>query len=311
MENVAQRRALGASDEEPAPPPMAYRSARRGAISAEPFDPTQATEERIVTPKDKEAQERIAAAISNNLLIRNLESDQRREVVDAMSERKVAAGEVVIKQGDAGDEFYVVDEGSFDVFVEDKGKVVTIGPGGSFGELALLYSQPRAATVKATAESKLWVVDGKTFRKIITTSSHRKRKLYETFLKGVPILSSLEPSELYKVADALEPQNFEDGQNIITEGETGDKFYIVIEGEAVVLKKMEGRDEEVLRLSKGDYFGELALLNDKARAATGRAVGPVRCAVLDRGSFSRLLGPIMEILKRNTENYKKYTVGQI
>lgn len=69
----------------------------------------------------------------------------------------------------------------------------------------------------ATTDSKLWVVDGKTFRKIIMTSAHRKRKLYESFLKTVPILTSLEPSELVKLADALEPQEFQDEQNIITE----------------------------------------------------------------------------------------------
>lgn len=92
-----------------------------------------------------------------------------------------------------------------------------MGAGGSFGELALLYSQPRAATVISTTEAKLWVVDGKTFRRIIMTSAHKKRKLYESFLKTVPILSSLEPAELVKLADALEPQQFVEGDNIISE----------------------------------------------------------------------------------------------
>ena len=105
-------------------------------------------------------------------------------------------------------------------FTKGKGKVLTVSVGGSFGELALLYSQPRAATVTATIDSKLWVVDGKTFRKIIMTSAHKKRKLYESFLKTVPILSSLEPSELVKLADALEPQDFHEGDNIITEVRT-------------------------------------------------------------------------------------------
>jgi len=93
---------------------------------------------------------------------------------------------------------------------------------------------------------------------------------------------------------------------------------------------VDGQQEEMLRLKKGllcspslsyltfrfppsgDYFGELALLNDKARAATVKPIGGlVKCAVLDRGAFIRILGPILDILKRNTENYKKYTLGQI
>jgi cAMP-dependent protein kinase regulator len=71
-----------------------------------------------------------------------------------MFEKKVAPLEVVIQQGAEGDNFYVVDEGLFDIFVKDK-KVVEVGPGGSFGELALMYNTPRAATVKAGAEGGL------------------------------------------------------------------------------------------------------------------------------------------------------------
>jgi len=62
--------------------------------------------------------------------------------MDAMFERKVDIGEVVIQQGDEGDNFYVVDEGVFDIFVNGV-KVVEVGPGGSFGELALMYNTKR------------------------------------------------------------------------------------------------------------------------------------------------------------------------
>lgn len=72
-----------------------------------------------------------------------------------MVEKKVKSGDVVIQQGDEGDNFYVVDEGLFEVFVNGK-KVVEIGPGGSFGELALMYNTPRAATVKAVNDGVLW-----------------------------------------------------------------------------------------------------------------------------------------------------------
>ena len=72
-----------------------------------------------------------------------------------MVEKKVQAGDVVIRQGDEGDNFYVVDDGQFEVFVNEK-KAVEIGPGGSFGELALMYNTPRAATVKALTDGVLW-----------------------------------------------------------------------------------------------------------------------------------------------------------
>jgi len=132
---------------------------------------------------------------------------------DAMFEKKLPAGEAVIKQGDEGDNFYVVDDGVFEVIVNGN-KVVEIGPGGSFGELALMYNTPRAATVKAKEDSVVWAVDRVTFRRIIMNNTFRKRKMYENFVRTVPILQSLEPEERVKVADALEPQTFSEGDNI-------------------------------------------------------------------------------------------------
>jgi len=66
---------------------------------------------------------------------------------------------------------------------------------------------------------------------------------------------------------------------------------------------------EVNRLHKGSYFGELALLTDKPRAATVTAVGDVECVCLDTKAFIRLLGPVTEILKRNAETYAKYATA--
>jgi cAMP-dependent protein kinase regulator len=126
-----------------------FSRTRRGSVSAESVKPEgdEDASNRVIIPKSSEAKMRIASAISNNLLFRNLEDDQRKEIVDAMFEKKVPSGTVVIKQGEEGDNFYVVDCGKFDVFVNEK-KVVEIHSGGSFGELALMYNTARAATVR-------------------------------------------------------------------------------------------------------------------------------------------------------------------
>ena len=69
-------------------------------------------------------------------------------------------------------------------------KVLTIGEGASFGELALIYGTPRAATVKASTSSdvKLWGIDRDSYRRILMGSTIRKRKMYEEFLSKVSIL---------------------------------------------------------------------------------------------------------------------------
>jgi cAMP-dependent protein kinase regulator len=129
--------------------------------------------------------------------------------------------------------------------------------GSSFGELALMYGHPRKATVMAIEPSTLWAVDRITFRTIILKAAHRRRTMYEQFLSSVPLLSSLENEERSKVADALVSHTIDDEEAVVVEGEIGDTFYFVEDGEAVVTKKEAGKgaEVEVGRLTKGDYFG--------------------------------------------------------
>ncbi|KAK9762607.1 hypothetical protein K7432_011493 [Basidiobolus ranarum] len=222
-----------------------------------------------------------------------------------MFERRVSAGEDIIKQGDEGDNFYVVDEGLFNIVVNGQG-VIQISQGGSFGELALMYNTPRAATVRAITDGVLWAVDRVTFRRSITNNTFRKRRMHESFLRSVPILRSLEPSEIAKMSDALEPVEYEDGDVIIKQGSQGDYFYIIESGTALVSQLDEAGNEHPLpRLRDGDYFGELAFLNDAPRVATVTAKGSFKAAALSKDAFVRLLGPIVDILKRNTAEYKR------
>ena len=83
--------------------------------------------------------------------------------------------------------------------------------------------------------------------------------MYEQFLSTVTLLSSLDASERSKIADALVSRVYEDGQAVVKQGETGDTFFFVEEGEACVTKKpQDGEDgEEIVvgHLKKGDYFG--------------------------------------------------------
>jgi len=70
------------------------------------------------------------------------------------------------------------------------------------------------------------------------------------------------------------------------------------------MKKVGGDPpKEVLQYSKGDYFGELALLHNEPRAATVMAKTDVDCLVLDRKSFKTVLGPLEDILRRNIQKY--------
>ncbi|KAF9425480.1 hypothetical protein BGZ76_003216 [Entomortierella beljakovae] len=289
--------------------PPNYLRGRRTSVSAESMVPSHQNYVKTVVPKTDEQRRRIEVSISNNFLFKNLDEDQHEDVVNAMTEKRFSRGTDVIEQGAVGDFFYVVEIGRLDVFVAKHGnpaeKVFEYGPGGSFGELALMYNGPRAATVTATLDVVLWALDRITFRRILMENTSRKRRMYEAFLETVPLLMSLEPYERHKIADALESVYFDDGQVVVKQGAQGDSFFIIESGEVTVTKcNDEGIEYSMPGLGPGQYFGELALLNDMPRAATVKAKGRLKCATLGKKAFVRLLGPVVEIIKRNSDNYQ-------
>ena len=294
--------------------PNNYSMARRTSVSAESLNPTSAQNDNWKPPFHKKTPDQLArlkTSVSANFLFSHLDDEQSSLVLGALVEKPIPAKDIkVITQGDAGDYFYVVEKGQFDIYVNSKGtiepgpsgmgnKVNTIGPGGSFGELALMYNAPRAATVISTEPSStLWALDRVTFRRILMDSAFQRRRMYESFLEEVPLLSTLTLYERSKIADALDAQKFPAGSTIIREGDPGEAFFLLESGEAEAYKRDAGPNP-VKRYKKGDYFGELALLDDKPRAASVISKGEVKVATLGKDGFQRLLGPVEGIMRRN------------
>ena len=110
-----------------------------------------------VIPKSDAVRSRIAAATEKSALFAGLGPEQQTAVIDAMFEVTCTAGQDVITQGDVGDNFYVADSGEYTVHLKGVEKPVhTYQEGASFGELALMYNCPRAATVRCAVPGTLW-----------------------------------------------------------------------------------------------------------------------------------------------------------
>ncbi|KAG8177964.1 hypothetical protein JTE90_014707 [Oedothorax gibbosus] len=311
------------SDEDDEPPPVRKSQnqySRRKSVFAEQYNPEDDEDddvERLIYPKSDDQRQRLGEAVRNILLFRSLDLQQMQEVLDAMFERKVVPGDVVIQQGDDGDNFYVIDNGVYHIYVDtDQEKKKLVGKYdnvGSFGELALMYNMPRAATIEAASDGSLWAMNRQTFRRIVLKSAFKKRKEYEALLEGVPMLQTLENYERMNLCDALMPKAFSDGELIIKQGEDADGMYFIEDGNVKItmIKETEDNKEvemEVITLPKGQYFGELALVTQKPRAASAYAVGNVKLAFLDVAAFERLLGPCMAIMSRNVDHYQKQVV---
>lgn len=298
----------GEEVESPMPANIQQPLRRRGAVSAEPINEEDAaTYVKKVVPKDYKTMASLSKAIAKNVLFSHLDENERSDIFDAMFPSSAMPGEIIIQQGDEGDNFYIIDQGEVEIYVNEE-KLLMLGEGGSFGELALIYGTPRAATVKAAKDVKLWGIDRDSYRRILMGSTIRKRKMYEGFLSKVSILENLDKWERLTVADALEAVTFEDADVVVKQGEPGDDFFIIVDGTAKVTQyRTEGEDShEVGNLGPSDYFGEIALMLDRPRAATVTATGPLKCVKLDRARFERVLGPCSDILKRNIQHYNSF-----
>ncbi|KAM4615593.1 cAMP-dependent protein kinase type II-beta regulatory subunit-like [Polymixia lowei] len=299
--------------------PVMKRFTRRASVCAEAYDPDEDDDRdlRVIHSKTDDQRYRLQEACNHILLFKNLERDQMSQVLDAMFEKPVRAGDHVIDLDDDGDNFYVIESGTFDIWMrgEDGAKraVGRYDNKGSFGELALMYNTPRAATIIATSRGALWCLDRDTFRRIILNNNAKKRRMYEAFIESLPLLKSLESSERMRVVDVLVSKSFRDEEQIIAQGDKADCFCIVESGQvriAINRSKMnELKDEVQISVCKrGDYFGELALVTNKPRAASAYAQGHTRCLVMDVQAFERLLGPCMDIMKRNITHYEEQLV---
>jgi len=255
--------------------------------------------------KDGKSAVSLSQSLASNILLSTLNDEERAEVFENMFTVTAKPGELIIKQGDEGDNFYIIEQGDVDLFLDGK-KGSTLGEGGSFGELALIYETPRAATLRAVGEVKLWGVGRLSYRKMLMGSTIKKRKAYQDFLCKIPIVDKLDKWEKLALADAFEETSYLDGDIIIKQGSEGEEFYFVVEGSVVVSQvKVEGeKSKDVTVLKQGDYFGEVALMLSVPRVATVMAKGPVTCVRLDKIRFKRLLHPVFDQLRRNIHQYK-------
>jgi CRP/FNR family cyclic AMP-dependent transcriptional regulator len=100
-----------------------------------------------------------------------------------------------------------------------------------------------------------------------------------------PFFAGLSRAELGALAKATEDLEVDEGKVLTREGDSGREFFVIVEGEVSVTKG----GAEVRRLSAGDFFGEIALVEDRPRTATVTATTPLRFFVLTRPSFRSLL----------------------
>lgn len=184
-------------------------------------------------------------AMMKSFIFQSLHPDNVQEVIDAFNGPHIVnPGTEVIVQGAAVQSgepaLFVIEAGRLDVH-KRTGNAPHPGVrvfqydqmGQSFGELALLYNCPRAATVTAASSAVLWSLDRDTFNHCVKEATLRTRARHEKFLKSVELLSTLTVEERMRVVDVLKVRVYQAGEVIIRRGEEGSEFFILEQGRAV------------------------------------------------------------------------------
>lgn len=275
-------------------------------------------------PKSDVIKKLIHNAIRSNTLFRACSEEELVELIDVFDVIEFKAGSTVIKQGDEGEHFYVVESGTLDITVamkDDPAKgsnEVQVGvpyvPGSAFGELALMYGSPRAATIRAKEDCKLWSIDRRAFRGIKGQYKLRETEMQLQFLRRVKIGEKilgdvLKSSDIDAMALATQQDTFRKGDVIVREGEKGDIFYLIEKGSVDVFKKETG-DKPIATLKSGQFFGERALLTEDVRQATCIAAEDIKCLFLMRQDFNLMLGDLQDLLDGNVRNEDKAVTNE-
>jgi CRP-like cAMP-binding protein len=211
------------------------------------------------------------------------------ELARAMAAEEVAAGAEVVRQGEAGDRFYLIAHGGFEVRVDDRPQV-RLCRGDFFGERALLHRALRAATVVATEPGQVFVLERADFERLLAGDLAARQRVeaalaYRDEVAAMPLFQDLSPTELDVLLARLEPLSIRAGTEVIRQGESGDRFYIIRSGAVLVSRD----DRELARLGSGEAFGEIALLLEVPRTATVTALEATQLLALDARDFRDVL----------------------
>jgi len=112
-------------------------------------------------------------------------------------------------------------------------------------------------------------------------------------LGTVPLFAPLKKGQLRTLVESGKERTYKAGDAIVSKGEKGIGFYLIQSGEA----RVERGGQTLATLGPGQFFGEMALLDEQPRTADVRAVGPVRCLVLSSWEFWAAVGDEPEVLR--------------
>ena len=250
--------------------------------------------------------------IDKIILFQDIKKEELPSLVQCLQSVSYETGELIIKQHDEGDRLFILAEGSAQVEIEDmagNSKVVSYLTGNEFfGEIALFKNIPRTASIRATDNCTLLYLKRKDFDSFLDLNPERREHIMATLeylriIKAVPLFKGIDSNMINLFASKMAKESYKKDEDIIKQGEEGDKFYIVLQGKVNVhVVRDDNKDHNVATLGRGEYFGEIALFKDIPRTATVTAQSDETLVIsLQKSDFMKAI-KTQSALESNLEN---------
>jgi len=184
-------------------------------------------------------------------------------------------GQVIIRQGERGDRFYILKRGHVEVAQRDERGVSDVvnrlDRGDYFGELALLRDAPRNATCRATLPTEALSLSRQDFDRLVKARFALREKVDRSIaradlLRRMPLFAELDAQQIQLIAAQLQEENYEPGAVIVCQGEIGEAFYVIESGRVQVSVAQDGEERVIAERGPGEYVGEISPCCSRCRA---------------------------------------------
>ena len=222
---------------------------------------------KIISKLNSLERDQIKSSLTTHFLFKDKSPNIIYSLLRKIEIKSYEKDNIIFEEGNSGDFFYIIKEGSVELFSNNSNSKKILKKGETFGELALLERKKRNETVKTLEKTILYELDGKTFRNIVKTINKNELNDRLKFISYVPIFESLENIKLNTLASSMFKCTFDEGEFVFYEGEYGDSVYIIKDGELECIK-----NNIVIRILKsGEFFGEFGILFDINRTLSCKA----------------------------------------
>lgn len=293
-----------------APPPMPSAPLELSEImdasdlaATPPPVPSETSEEAVIEIQDSAEVVLDTSAVPHIPLFSDLHPSAFVALLEQLTLRPVKAGEVLVEEGTPGTSMFVIVQGAVAVLRTSGGvakKVAHMGDGAFFGEMALLSSAPRLATVTAEADCIVLELTREKVQDItrrypqvgnVLEQFHRDR-LLQNLLRSSPLFRPLSETERLEVMNHFQTMTVPAGLELLTQGQQGEALFLILRGQCDVFSaNTDGKIQQYPVMQEGDVFGEISLLNAMPVSASVKTRTAAVLLSLSSEIFQKLILP--------------------